>query len=301
MDSENVITKIIMENNDNFDCIVIKKGTIKQIEWSSPDYLNKILDLDLIDIVNTNQDNFINFLSSSLEINKYKVKNMDIKKEIITEEPNYIYELLYIDLEKELSYHQPENTNELANLINTNGDTIYSNAILLKTYIPSLSDSIILCSINKMDVKRFLSDRIDTKIVIWDDEWSETTVMGDLNIYANIFFDNETYYKYEVGFLMHNINIWYTTIDVPFNKNKSLCGNLLNKSIDKCLWFSMKTDEYRGNLSLDEVKKIIYLSTKLSNYNTPPEFVGDKIDKLGRKIINSKYKVLDFLYNKMSL
>jgi hypothetical protein len=306
MDSQNVIynngliTKIIMENNNDFECIVIKKGSIKEIDWFIPDYLNKILDLDLIDIVNTNQDNFIKFICTNLQIDKYTGFSMNVKKEIITDEPNYLYELLYIDLEKEIPYHIPENLNELANLININDDIIYSNAILLKTYIPTLTDSISLCSINKEDVKRFLSDRLNTKIITWNDEWNELPVAGDLNIYANVFFD-EPYHKFELGFLMHNINIWYTTIDLPFNKHKSICGNLLHKSIDKCIWFTMKSEEYRGNLSLDEVKKIIYLSNKLTNYETPSEYLVDKTDTLGRKIIYNKYKVLDLLYNKMSL
>jgi hypothetical protein len=76
------------------------------------------------------------------------------------------------------------------------------------------------------------------------------------------------------------------------------CGSLINKNIEKCIIFTMKSEEFRGNITLDEVKKIVYLSDKLSNYQTPSELLEEKNDSLGRKIIYNKYKVLDYLYNK---
>ena len=59
----------------------------------------------------------------------------------------------------------------------------------------------------------------------------------------------------------------------------------------------MKTEIYRDNLTLDEVNKIIFLSLKLDNYNTPSEMIEEKIDNLGRKIIYNKFKILDQLYH----
>ena len=38
-----------------------------------------------------------------------------------------------------------------------------------------------------------------------------------------------------------------------------------------------------------ELNKIIYLSKILSKFNTPSEYTEEKIDNLGRKIINNKY------------
>ena len=93
---------------------------------------------------------------------------------------------------------------------------------------------------------------------------------------------------------MHNINIWYTT---DYGEN-NICGKLITEPIEKCIWFTMKSTEFRGNLTLDEVKKIILLSNNLNNYKTPNELTEEKFDKLGRKIINNKYKVLDYMYNK---
>jgi hypothetical protein len=254
------------------------------------------MDLDLFETINVNQDNFFEIIATKLNVNKYlDVKNMCVKNEIICEEPYYLYELLYVDLEKETQYHS--NINELASLININGDKIYSSAILFRNYLPSLTDSMTMCDVSKKDLERILYERVNTKVVIWDDVWKEDIVFGDLQQYANVFFEGETYKKLEIGFLMHNINIWYVSTNSEYLGNK-VCGNIITKPIEKCIWFTMKSDEYRGNLTLDEVNKIIYLSNKLNNYQTPSELLEEKTDNLGRKIIYNKYKILDLLHNK---
>jgi len=289
-----VIDMIVMENDTPFDCMVIRPGSIEHVPWIDPKYSAKLMELELYELVYTNKDNFTEVIATKLDVDKYNVKNMSVKTEIVAEEYGYVYQLMYIDLEKELSYHTKENKNEMASLINTNGDIIYSNAILFKNHISTHSDSMTLVSVTKNDVERFLHNRVNTKIVTWEDKWIELEVAGDLNTFANEFFDEGGIVKIEFPFLMHNVNIWYT----KFDYGKDVCGKLINKKIDKCIWFTMKSDEFRGNLTLDEVMKIIGLSEKLSDYNTPSEFTSEKIDTYGRKIVYNKYKVLDYMYNK---
>ena len=93
-------------------------------------------------------------------------------------------------------------------------------------------------------------------------------------------------------FLMHDINIWY----VADNYGDKVCGNILDQPLEKCVWFTMKSEELRGNLTLDEVKKIIHLSKKLTDYKTPEIFKEEIKDKYDRRIIYNKYKVLDYMY-----
>jgi len=296
IDDTTRLDKIITEKNETFDCLIINHGSISDLSWTDPNYIKKLMELDLFESINVNQDNFFEIISTKLNVNKYSdVKNMSVKNEIICDEPYYVYELLYIDLEKETQYHS--NINELASLININGEKIYSPAILFRNHLPSLTDSMTMCDVSKKDLERILYERVNTKIVIWDDEWREDTVLGDLEQYANTFFEGETYKKLEIGFLMHNINIWYNSTNSDYIGEK-VCGNIITKPIEKCIWFTMKSDEYRGNLTLDEVKKIIYLSKKLDNYQTPSELLEEKTDNLGRKIVYNKYKVLDLLYKK---
>ena len=290
------LEKVNMENNESVECLVIKQGQIKNISWKDPNYINHLLDSGYIESVTLNSKTFLDMLAQKLDVNKFKIANMSAKTEIVGEEPYYLYELTYIDLEDEKQYHTEDNINDIGNLISINGDKIYSNAILFRNHIPSLSDSMNLCNMTKEDLKRLLYKRAYNTIVIGDsfeNKYIEDNVIGELDIYAKKYFEDEPYKKIELAFLMHNINIWYTS---GLTENK-ICGNLINdKYVDKCIWFTMKTDVYRDNLTLDEVKKIINLSLKLNNYQTPSEFTEEKNDNLGRKIVYNKYKVLDKIY-----
>lgn len=297
---DSYLEKVIMEKNEFFDCIVIKQGSIKQLDWSDPAYTKKLFQLDLFESVTVNQDNFFEVIATKININNYSdVSNITIKNEIIGEEPYYLYEMLYVDLEKATQYHKDENLNELASLININGDNIYSNAILFRNYLPSLSDSMTLITVTKSDLERVLYERVHTKVVLWDETFKEDNVIGDLNEYAKVFFDGEHFEKLEIPFLMHNINIWYQLDTTGGLIGKKVCGDIIKLPVERCIWFTMKSDDYRGNLTIDEVTKIIYLSKKLSDYRTPHEYIEEKNDNLGRKIIYNKYKVLDHMYHKV--
>jgi len=291
------LEKVNMECDESIECLVIKQGLIKDISWKDPNYLNQILDLNYIESVTFNSENFLEMLSKNLHVNNFSVSNMSAKTEIVGEEPYYLYELTYIDLEKETKYHNDDNSNDIANLISINGDKVYSNAILFRNHIPSLTDSMKLCNITKDDLKRLLHKRAYNTIVLGDsfeNKFIEDQVIGEMDTMAKKYFDGEEYKKKELAFLMHNINIWYT---VGITQN-NICGKLINeKYIDKCIFFSMRSETYRDNLTLDEVTKIINLSLKLNDYKVPEEFNEEKNDSLGRKIIYNKYKILDKVYH----
>ena len=92
----------------------------------------------------------------------------------IFKEINCIYELIYVD---ELT-EKDDVINNVASLLNTNGNKVYGNAILMKTYIPSLSKSILITNITLSNVKDILDSRVKTNVVIYDGEWSNK---NDLN------------------------------------------------------------------------------------------------------------------------
>jgi hypothetical protein len=285
--------KVNIENTNDFDCIVIRPGSIESINWNDAYYSHKLMDLDLFEIVKVNSENFVEIISKKLEIDKFtNASNLTVSKAYIGEEPYYLYEMLYVDV-------KDDNINELASLLNCDDVKIYNNVIIFKNYLPSLSKSMTLETVTKKDIQRILYHRVHTKIVVYDEIMKEINVEGDLNLFAEKFFEGEHFIKKEIGFLMHNFNIWYTINEFDDN---NVGGNIITKPIDKCIFFTMKSDDYRGNITLDEVNKIIKLSKVLTNYMTPSEFQDEIIDNMGRKIINNKYKVLDYVYDKnMSL
>jgi hypothetical protein len=287
-------TKIKIENTSDFEVLIIKKGSIQNLEWCDPNYIAKIFKLNLCETFKMSQDNFLLNVGKILETDKYYDTNTVVQNEIIGEEPYYIYELLYVDLIKYPQYHNE--INELATLINTNTEKIYTNAIILKTYLPPLSDSMLFESVSCNDLQQILYHRAYTKVVLYHNyNYVEQNILN-LDQFAESFFENEYPKKKEVAFLSHNINIWYLPSIEP-DKETGICGNLVDEPVERCIWFTMNTPTIRGNLTYDEVKKIIFLSTKLTDYNPHIDWSDQKLDKLGRLIIKNKYRILDEKYN----
>lgn len=286
--------KILVHDND-FNNLVILKGKIEGVDFLDPLYASKVMKLDLFKIATFNSKNFMEMIGELLEIDSYKINKLKVKKEFIGDELNYAYEMLYVDLKDHVDFHTDENKNEFATILNNNGDTIYSNAIIVKNYIPSLSDEMTLHSVSKKDIERLLYHRVYTKIATFDtfeNYWREDIVNGDMTVYAEKYFEGEQFLKLEFAFLLHNVNIWYTSDYGLYD----VCGKLVSDRIDKCIIFSMRSEEYRGNITIDEINKIIKLSNILKSYNVPAEEKEDRYDEHGRRIINTRYKILDKIY-----
>lgn len=298
--------KLKFENKNDFQLLLIKPcygehnlsdeniskiQSIDKLNFNSETYTDDIIKIDAYEDVLCNSDIFIDIITDKLLIDKYnKDSNIEVESQVISEIPNYIYELLYI---KNINKDQ-EPFNEIASLLNTNDDKIYGNALLMKTYIPSLSNSILIDNCILDNIKSILDSRVNTNIVIYDSEWSNKIVKGHLEDFANEFFDGN-YSKCEIPFLLHNINIWYEICEGCSN---TTCGKILEKPIYKCFWFTMITDNFRGNLYLDEVTKIINISNKLDfPFNAKAEWIDEETDEYGRKIIKNKYKILDLANN----
>jgi hypothetical protein len=298
--NNNFLKKINLENNDDIECLVIYNSHINHIDYNRHDYIDTIINLTNIETVKINNNNFNEILINYFNLNNINNDNdLNVKTEIIGDEYEYTYELMYLDLPiKEENDIIEGDINELSTLLNTNGNIIYSNAILFKNYLPSLTDKMLLCNMKKNDIKNILFNRVNNKIIIYDEDnnkFKEDIIRCnnlDFEKYAKEYFDNEFYYKYETKYLMHNINIWYI-----IEGSNNILDNLINKPISKCIIFTKKTEEFIGNLSLNEFNKIIYLSKKNIN-DIPSELLHEKLDNLGRKIINNKYKILDYIYNK---
>jgi hypothetical protein len=190
--------------------------------------------------------------------------------------------------------------NELAMLINSSSDdqVIKGSVLILKVQISSFTNNVSFEDLLKSDLEMLLINRKNNLVVIWDDmsmKWREDRING-FNNYIKEFFDDETPEVKHIEFLMYNIHIYYTYSTYG---NKYICGRLLNDiPIDKCLFVTNKSSEYLGNITLDEVTKMIKISEKLDKYTVPGEFLEDDITINNRTIKNTKYKILDKVYNK---
>jgi len=288
-----ILKNIVMENTNTIKCLLININNIDNISWKEPEYIKKICDLNIYNFIDLNSDNIISVIGKNF--NYEFLNNIIIDKEIIYEESEYIYELLYINMDSFTEYMTDEYLNGVGSLLNTNGNKIYFNSIILKTYLPLNTESIILENMEIKDIEKILFNRANKQIILYNDDYKEEILFGDIETYGNIFFNNEYYLKKEIKFLSYNLNIWYTNSEYG---EENICGKLISNLIDKCVIFIKIDENNLGNITLDEFKKIIYLSNKLDNYSTPTEYLNTKLDKYNRKIINNKCKILHLLYNK---
>lgn len=284
------------ENENEVEVIVIKPNIIKDKDWSSENYLDDLFNNNFVEYHTLNLNNFINDISKLLEITKYDT--VEVKTSLYLEEKEHNYEMMYIDFYD----HQKKDdlVNELALMIKNNGDEkIYGNVILIKNHLPLNNfKSISMVNFNKNHIITLLNERVNTNIILYDNgDWYDKKVMGSLDNFAEEFFEDEDKYKIqklELGFLKHNINIWYTKFEYG---EEGVCGKLLkNLRINKCIVFCQIGNDIRGNIYLDEFDKIKFLSNKLENYNTPEKYTDEEKDNLGRLIIKNRYRVLNDMY-----
>jgi len=294
-------SKIILENTNNFDILLIKSSNIDSLDWKDPNYIQHICDLDIYQVITTNSENYLNDIAKYLDINnRNKVFNVHVETQIVAEFKDYVYELLYIlTYDNKSNYiHDNDNINSVSTLLNLKEKHIYYNSILIKTYLPTTNNkSMVMTNIGINDVGHILESRLKTKIVTFDgDSWTEQIIQGDLEIFAKEFFD-ERHTKLEIGFLKHNINIWYETFE---GKNIHTCGTIIKKPVYKCFWFTMASEQFRGSLTLDEVQKIIKVSNHLEfPYKSKDEWINEENDDYNRVIIKNKYRVLESAYNEL--
>jgi hypothetical protein len=326
-----------------FKCLLIKPCSINHLSYNDSNYIKNIL--ELIEEITFDQNNFINSVGKYLDVSKFVNKNIDIKNNIFEEEPDFIYDIMFInnisnkelvndiqdqnkdiinndqneelvnnDQNEELNDElvnndQNENVvndeqynelvnNEIAMLLNKEDIIIKGNVIIFKEYVPSLSKETLFYDMLKDDLERLLLNRKYKTVVTWDDinmKWQENKII-DLSYFTKDFFDNEEPEIKHIEFLMHNIHIFYIQ---SLYGNKYTCGRLLSDiPIEKCLFMTMISDDILGSISLDEVKKMIKLSEKIDKYIIPCEFLEDDVTSNGRAIKNTKYKILDKVYNK---
>ena len=275
-----------------FFIILIEPGKISHLDWNNPDYVQTLTSMPFITTHQVNPNDFFDKIHELLKIDK---TNNHLMNEFVAEEPNYLYEMIYINT---LNQQSDLPFNEFASMMHLENEIVRGNAVLIKTYVPSLTKEISFNDMTTSYLNNILRRRGFTKVILYDGDDSklrEEEVYGDMEEFAKKYFEEEYYSKSEFGFLKHNINIYYTKSEYG---NENVCGKLIKGKIDKCIIFTMLTDTIRGCLTLDEINKIIHLSSILE----PPFLVDEKWtqeekDDHGRNIIKNKYRILDNIYS----
>ena len=286
------LDSIRLENENDFNVLVIKPNDIENYDWKDPRYIKKLLQKDIFDIKKINPNSFIENITEFIKMKNYN--SNEIITNTICEDSEHIYEIIHLKIvDKDIKY---EDLNQFSMLLDINGELIFGYTIILKTHLPKNSTNSYFVDITKDDIGNILDTRVNNTIVIHqDDTWLERRC-NNIEEYSEYFFGDDKYRikKKELGFLRHNINIWYTTFEYA---EENVCGKLINEKIDKCIIFSNSSEKYRGNISLNEVKKIIELSNVLEKFEVEEEDVKEENDSIGRNILKTKYRILEKKYN----
>lgn len=261
---------------------------LNKLDWNNPNYVQILTSYSFIRTVLVDSNNFFDYIGEYFKANEDNI----IVTDTISEEPLHTYQIMYID-----KVNNNNKVNQYATLMNINGDVIQGKAIIIKNYVATLTSDIRFDNMDSTALYKMIKSRGYNTVGIWDSEsekWKEDEVYGPIENYAKNFFEDEPYKTCEIGFLKHNLNILY--LNSEYGKS-NVCGTLLNGKVEKVLIFTMLTDSFRGNITKEEIEKIIKLSTVLTSPFKPDnKWLEEKRDVHDRIIINNKYRILDNIY-----
>jgi hypothetical protein len=283
-------------NTESFKLLIIKPHSISHLDWKNPMYVYDIVNNENVFVIDVHPSEYEKTVVKYLETHRFA--EPFAKVEMIAETKQHLYEMMFLDDKDDNSI-----TNELAELLSIAGTKIYGTVIISKTFLHEEDYNINeFDNISLNDISNILYERANTKVILYDadeEAYEEKEMFGNIGDFANDFFSENRYRvkKLEIGFLKHNINVWYTEDKYGI---LDVFGNILPDTarIDKMIVFTMFTDNARGNITLDEFNKIKFLSKKLEKYELPDEYLNDEKDNIGRTIIKNKYRILNEFYNK---
>lgn len=284
--------KFTFFNDKPFYVLLVDNGDfeLNKYDWNNPNYIQNLISQPFISTHQVTSDTFFPFLKEKL---KLKEDNL-VVTQTIGEAPGYNYELLYIDSSYKSTGFP---INHFATLLNSNGEAVTGSVVVIKNYVSTLDNNVHFEDMTSNELYKLLHDRGFNKVLSWNDEsekWTVEEVYGPMDKFAEQFFEGEKYQSSEIAFLKHNLNILYLKSQYG---QENIMGSLLNCKVEKILVYTMLTNELRGNLTIDELQKIIKLSLVL----TPPfkpenKWFEEEKDEHGRTIIKNRFRILDTVY-----
>lgn len=268
------------EHVDDYEILLIKPNYVEDLDFRHPDYVEMIMNKNCFEKIESTIDQFENIISCNFDFTSNKNRNLITK--MIHEDQDYLYELIYLDNQ----IHTVDTYNGIGSLLTSDELKVWGNALLLKTKVDILSDSMKMdkCKISDL-YNIFVNRKYHYGVILEDGEWIECKFSNIDEQVEDYFINNPK--KEELGFLRHNLNVYYTKSDKGIN-----IGKLINEKVDQCLIFSKMNDQILTNISVDEVKKILSLSEKMENFNVVSDDMKEEKDELGRDILKNKYRIL---------
>lgn len=291
IEASDITSNLNMENKDSFQILMVKPDKISHIPWESSQYLDVLFNLAIYQPIKSNPEKFLLDVAETLETDKKM--HSDVITSIIYESPSYVYEMIRLNYAE---YEIPDTEeNEFATLIDTKGDHVFGNVIITKTNIDPNNTSMKFVDMEMEDLYQVFKSRAEHKGVVYEDgEFKEYVWKGDKSSFKEVLdevFDGEKPKHLEIPFLLHNINIYYRSLNKE-KYDKHVLGKLVETPIYQCFIMTYLTNDLFGNITLKEVEDIIKLSNILEDYKPDNDLIKEEFDEFNRKIVKNKYRIL---------
>lgn len=280
---------LYLPEQGEFKYLLIKNKDISGIRYDDPEYKRIICSLDIYEERSVNSETFFDNMVDDMKLNEFV--NYGLNTQSIWATKDYIYELIHIDL---MPGNNPvEIYNGVANMLKTDMQHIFGNAIMIKTKAPVDDYKVEMVNCTRDDLHDLLENRVRHVGVRIDDdgETEEFTWYHEPDKFMDDFFVNDRKFE-ERSFMLHNLQIYYTpgTRD-DFEK-------LLGKKYDQMVIMTKVTEHFYGNIHLDEIKSILRLLKTECPEECPEEWKKPSVEleetlrSERRKFIFNKYKAL---------
>ena len=140
-----------------FEILVIKPNNISNLDFNNVNYITDILNNKCFESIKTNSEDIANIFASKLNPNN--IENTIAVTNICYETYDKLYEICFLDIPEEEKNN--DNYNNIASILDISKDTIFGNAILLKTNLPIDNNGMKLISSYKKDIRNILDARIN--------------------------------------------------------------------------------------------------------------------------------------------
>lgn len=293
-DKTSIKEEVFFPKQKDFKFLLIKPKDISNIRPDNPEYKHFICNLDIYEEIFTTSDDFFEKMGKALDVDKMTERNKpySLHTQYIGSNSEYIYELIHFDLmPKDLPL---EIYNGVANLLKTDYQHLFGNAIMIKTKIPVDKVEVEMVDCERKDLYNLLEDRVRHIGVKVDDD-GETEEFNwyyeDPKKFIEEFMVNE--YKFvEKAFMLHNLQIYYTP------GNRMDMKKLIGEGYDQIIIATKITEQFYGNFTLvefNDIKSLLDSECPLEcpeDWKKPSKELEERLKEEKRKFIFNKYRAL---------
>lgn len=274
--------------SESFTIMSIPPSDLSNIDYNDPSYIHNIL--NKLSTHKVNNNNFLESVALYSNIKEYpNCHNMET--EIIGFNNKYVFEMTFLTFDENVDiYDYPKN--DIGTLLNIEGKNIIGTCLIFKSLVSDEDYSMRLENITVNDIGELLESRKSPKMILYDmGDWVEEKVTNVEN-YKKSFFDGNHISELDFEFMNYSLKILYT--ESPYGEKA--ISEILDKKIENMIIYSIYGNMIDG-FSLDELKKIRYLVSK-KIMGVDKDIIENEKDDLGRKIIKTKYRLLNLMYKK---